>query len=240
MQVLLPLKEFAAAKQRLAGILSAAERAQLFEAMVEDVLQVLTQHSLISRIAICSRDQAARWLASYYGVEFIDESELPAFDLNEAVNLAANKIFSSGENDLLVVHGDLPLLSSADITSFLSAHNNDEQMAFTIAPDRRGTGTNLLAWRGLPQFTTHYGENSFQHHCAEARALNIEPVICNLSGACCDIDEPDDLSMLLSQSSEKCAVKTLAFLRNSGVAARLNAMCDGANLSDSGGDRERA
>jgi len=39
---LLPLKEFAAAKQRLSGLLSAAERTQLFQAMVEDVLLVLT------------------------------------------------------------------------------------------------------------------------------------------------------------------------------------------------------
>lgn len=239
MQVLLPLKEFAAAKQRLAGILSAAERAQLFEAMVEDVLQVLTQHSSITRIAICSRDQAARWLASYYGVEFIDESALPAFDLNEAVNSAASEIFARGENDLLVVHGDLPLLSAADITAFLSAHNN-ENIAVTIAPDRRGTGTNLLAWRGLSQFITHYGENSFQHHCAQARELNVEPTICNLAGARCDIDEPDDLSTLLSQSSKDSAVKTLAFLRNSGVAARLNAMQDSAALADHGDDRERA
>ncbi len=240
MQVLLPLKEFAAAKQRLSGLLSAPERAQLFEAMVEDVLLVLTQHPAVENIAICSRDQSARWLANYYGVEFVDEAVLPAFDLNTAVNSAARKIFSRGESDVLVVHGDLPLLSVDDLTAFLQAHRNGREKAVTIAPDRRGTGTNLLAWRGLPDFTASYGENSFQRHCARARLLNIEPTICDLPGTCCDIDEPDDLLLLLSRPATGRATKSLTFLRDSGVAARLLAMQGGANHLHSGDDRERA
>ncbi len=240
MQVLLPLKEFAAAKQRLAGVLSAAERAQLFEAMVEDVLLVLTQYSGIEKIAICSRDQAARWLANYYDVEFIDEAKLPASDLNQAVNVAASEIFMRGEDDLLVVHGDLPLLSADDLTAFLRTHRNKKSSAVTIAPDRRGTGTNLLAWRGLPDFLTGYGENSFQYHCEQARALNIEPAICNLAGARCDIDNPDDLYLLIAQPVVGSAEKSLRFLRNSGIAERLLAMQSSANVINSGDGRERA
>lgn len=260
MQILLPLKEFAAAKQRLAGVLSAVERAQLFEAMVEDVLEVLTQHSAITRIAICSRDQAARWLASYYSVEFIDESALPAFDLNAAVNAAARDFYARGGNDLAVVHGDLPALSAADITAFLQAHGNTKQTrntkqahrntrqahrntksaAVTIARDRRGAGTNLLAWRNLPNYVASYGENSFQRHCMQARELNIEPTICDLPSARCDIDEPDDLSMLLSWPADGSATKTLAFLHRSGVAARLSAMRDEIDPSPVGENRERA
>lgn len=240
MQVLLPLKEFAAAKQRLAGVLSATERAQLFAAMVEDVLLTLTQHPLIAGIAICSRDRAARWLANYYDVEFIDERRLSASDLNSAVNAAAQQFYARGENDVLVVHGDLPLLSAADLTTFLQAHRGGGKTAVTIAPDRRGTGTNLLAWRGLPDFVACYGDNSFPRHCAQARALKVEPTVCELAGARCDIDEPADLCMLLAQAASAEAMKTMAFLRSSGVAARLQAMRDGANLARNGGDRERA
>lgn len=261
MQVLLPLKEFAAAKQRLAGVLSAAERAQLFEAMVEDVLLVLTQHSEIKKIAICSRDQAARWLANYYDVEFIDEKNLSALDLNQAVNQAAKKIHARGECDLLVVHGDLPLLRANDISDFLHVHCNGcssgdssgdgagggsgNSPAVTMVSDRHGIGTNLLAWRALPSFCAAYGEHSFQRHCAQARALNIEPVVCDLSSARCDIDEPEDLLFLLSQNANSCAEKTLDFLHRSGIAKRLRTMqldssVFSSSISNGRGDRERA
>ncbi|MFT3930133.1 MAG: 2-phospho-L-lactate guanylyltransferase [Spongiibacteraceae bacterium] len=240
MQVLLPLKEFAAAKQRLAGVLSAAERAQLFEAMVEDVLRVLTQHPDIKNIAICSRDNAAKWLASYYGVEFIDESKLSAHGLNEAVNKAAHEIQARDENDLLVVHGDLPMLSAADVTQFLQVHRKTPHSAVTMVADRHSTGTNLLAWRALSDFSVAYGEHSFQRHCAQARALNIEPAICDLSSVRCDIDELEDLWFLLSRPLSTEAVKTLKMLHESGIAKRLLAMQCEANISCDGGERERA
>ncbi len=246
MQVLLPLKEFAAAKQRLSGVLSAAERAQLFEAMVEDVLLVLTRHPAIENIAICSRDHAARWLANYYEVEFIDEAKLPSSDLNTAVNATVREIDSRGENDLCVVHGDLPLLSAEDVSAFLQAHRDGKISAMTIAPDRRGSGTNLLAWRALPDLLVSYGDNSFQRHCALARELNIDPTICDLPGARCDIDNPEDLLLLVTQPACDGAAKSLAFLRDSGIAERLRAMQRSANracgkeITHGGDDRERA
>jgi len=238
MQALLPLKEFAAAKQRLAGLLSAAERAHLFQAMVEDVLFVLTAHSAIERVVICSRDRSAVWLAGYYEVDFFDEATFGVNDLNGAVNAAARRLAREGCDDLLVVHGDLPLLRGNDVSVFLAHHRAAAGAAVTIAPDRRQQGTNLLAWRPLPVFTASYGVDSLQRHCAQAQALNIEPTLCNLAGARCDIDEPEDLLMLLSQSGG--AAKTLKFLRNSGIAERLLTLQYSANAAYIGDDDDCA
>lgn len=239
MQVLLPLKEFAAAKQRLSGVLSSAERAQLFQAMVEDVLRVLTMHPAIERIVICSRDHSAQWLARYYDVEFLDEATLYCNDLNGAVSAAAQCFAREGCADLLVVHGDLPLLSVQNISDFLARHAGDAP-TITIAPDRRGTGTNLLAWRALPKFSVNYGIDSFQRHCAQARALNAVLNICDLPGARCDIDEPDDLLLLWSQSFSDTASRSLAFLRDSGIAERLHALQYSANIAYVGDDYDCA
>jgi 2-phospho-L-lactate guanylyltransferase len=246
MQVLLPLKEFAAAKQRLAGVLSAPERAQLFEAMVDDVLNVLTAQPAVERVVICSRDRAAVWLARYYEVEFLHEDQLaPSLDrsapdgaLNAVVNAAARRCLAQGAGDLLVVHGDLPLLSESDLSRFIARHGASSGPAVTIAPDRRHSGTNLLAWRGLPEFTTCYGANSLQQHCAQARALGVEPALCDLDGARCDIDEPEDL-MLLSQAVQRrpagpiVAARTYAYLQASGIAARIALMLQGGTGADS-------
>lgn len=232
MQVLLPLKEFAAAKQRLAGVLSAPERAQLFEAMVDDVLNVLTAHPAIERVVICSRDRAAAWLARYYEVEFLHEEQLPlptAGGLNAVVNAAARRCAAQGVSDLMVVHGDLPLLGDADIERFVAAHRATRGPAVTIAPDRRHSGTNLLAWRALPRFETRYGIDSLQRHCAQARALGAELAVCDLPGACCDIDEPEDLLLLggmpaTNEGAGRVATRTLSYLQGSGIAARLALM----------------
>jgi 2-phospho-L-lactate guanylyltransferase len=232
MQVLLPLKEFAASKQRLAGVLSATERACLLQSMVGDVLAVLTQHRDIERIAICSRDRAAQWLANCYDVEFIDEQRTHTADLNAAVNAAVNGLADAGCSDILVVHGDLPLLSAQDLSTFLQRHRDAQSSAVTIAPDRRGIGTNLLAWRPLGQFQTQYGADSFAQHCAQARALSAQLSICELPGARCDIDEPDDLLLMLAQShQESVAHNTISFLHESGIAERLHTMQLGEHVN---------
>lgn len=243
MQVLLPLKEFAAAKQRLAGVLSAPERAQLFEAMVDDVLNVLTAQPAVERVVICSRDRAAVWLARYYEVEFLHEDQLPAAldsaagALNAVVNAAARRCYAQGATDLLVVHGDLPLLNDAELSHFIERHRAHAGPAVTIAPDRRHSGTNLLAWRGLPEFTTCYGTDSLQQHCAQARALGVAPTLCDLAGARCDIDEPEDLMLLLQAAQRRPErstepARTLAYLHASGIAARVALMLQGEAGAD--------
>ena len=76
MWVLLPLKDFVKAKQRLSGFLSVTERRGLFQAMVEDVLEELVSIAEIDRIILLSDDPVARFLANYYQVECWSEREL--------------------------------------------------------------------------------------------------------------------------------------------------------------------
>lgn len=246
MQVLLPLKEFAASKQRLSGVLSPAERARLLQSMVGDVLGVLTRHPDIDRIAICSRDRAALWLANYYGVDFIDEERLldtahgaRRGDLNAAVNAAVAQLAAAGCDDVLVAHGDLPLLTPHDISVFLRSHRAGGARAVTLASDRRGLGTNLLAWRPLERFHAQYGANSCALHCAQARASNAQLTLCELPGARCDIDEPDDLLQMLTQTDDSVAHNTLTFLYECGIAERLQQLQSSANAA-AGASYERA
>ena len=239
MQVLLPLKEFPASKRRLAGVLSATERVHLLQSMVGDVLGVLTLHREIERIAICSRDRSAPWLANYSGVDFIEEDRSAGGGLNAAVNAAVRDLAAHGCNDILVAHADLPLLSAHDVTTFLQCHRNAGARAVTIAPDRRGVGTNLMAWRQLEQFQTRYGSDSFARHSAQARALAMQLTVCDLPGARCDIDEPDDLLLMLAQAADSAAHNTLTFLYESGIAERLQNLQSSAN-SIAGEKHERA
>jgi 2-phospho-L-lactate guanylyltransferase len=227
MRVLLPLKEFSAAKQRLAGVLSPVERQHLFQAMVVDVLEVLCAHPQLGPVTLCSRDPAAAWLASHFGVECLAETELGASGLNPVVNAAARHFAARGESELLVVHGDLPLLDDTDIDLLLQAHRGQPGATVTLAPDQLRQGTNLLAWRPLGAFRTEYGPHSFQRHCAQAERLGMALSICALPGGRCDVDEPADLLALVAEDWEGRAGNTLKFLHESGLARRLRAMLQG-------------
>ncbi len=228
MRVLLPLKEFAAAKQRLGGVLTPAERARLFQAMVEDVLFALSGHPDVDEVIICSSDPAAAWLACYYEVGFVAEATLGATGLNAVVNAAAQRFALEGLEEMLVVHGDLPLLGGTDISTLLRTHRAAGRFAVTVAPDQRRAGSNLLAWRPLEDFQVSYGVDSFQRHSAQAQAAGLTLNVCDLPGGRCDIDEPDDLLALLQTDAAGLARYTLSYLHDSGVAARLLSIARGA------------
>jgi len=234
MRVLLPLKEFAAAKQRLAGVLSPTERARLFQAMVEDVLFAISGHPDVDDVVICSSDPAAAWLACYYEVNFLPEPT-PGQGLNAAVNAAVREFAAAGVPEVLVVHGDLPLLGSADVATLIAAHRAQTGAAVTIAPDRRRSGTNLLVWSPLDKFAAHYGGDSFRRHSELARQTGAALAVCDLPGGSCDIDEPDDLLLLLTQPPQNLARYTMTYLQDSGVAARLLAMRRGADNETTAG-----
>jgi 2-phospho-L-lactate guanylyltransferase len=90
---------------------------------------------------------------------------------------------------LLVIHGDLPLLSAPDISALLDAA---ESSGAAIAPDRHGQGTNALAlWMRPPAYTFAYGPNSFALH---QQRLGDTLAVVQRKGLACDVDTPNDLA----------------------------------------------
>jgi 2-phospho-L-lactate guanylyltransferase (CobY/MobA/RfbA family) len=58
--------------------------------------------------------------------------------------------------------------------------------------------------------------------------------VCDLPGARCDIDEPEDLALLLQNNRRDIAINTRNFLMASGVAERVAAM---QSAAINGGER---
>ena len=69
--ILLPVKNFANAKQRLASVLDAAQRRKLARAMLEDVLQALHSWAQRPPVAVVTSDGYARRLARRFSFEVI-------------------------------------------------------------------------------------------------------------------------------------------------------------------------
>ncbi|MCA0900569.1 2-phospho-L-lactate guanylyltransferase [Microbulbifer agarilyticus] len=233
MWALLPLKKFNAAKQRLARILAPDERRGLFRAMVCDVLAVLQSHEEIDGVLVVGQDFAARDLANRFGADFLDESTLAAKGLNGAVHAGVQALALRGIEEVLVLHGDLPLITHPELSQLLDLHRQQNKFSVenspelkqprsvTIAPDKLALGTNCLICPTNADMTFFYGSNSFSAHTRSAFHAGLQLKAISLPGASSDIDTSEDLHALLRIAGPERAAHSFHYLCSAGIAARL-------------------
>ncbi len=216
---LVPLKDLVQAKTRLAGLLAPSERRALAQAMVEDVLAVLADHPGIDRISLVSDDPAAHLLASQYGARHWTESELGCSGLNEVIGSACHRLLALGEAPLLVLHADLPVLTSADISAVLAARRQIDGLV--VGCDRHGSGTNVLCFDSAAVPVFCFGEDSCNRHLAAARSGGFSAEVVSSPGIGLDVDEPPDLVALLDRLQRGARGHTAALLHDTELGGRI-------------------
>ena len=212
--VVMPVKDLANAKQRLAGVLSADERHALFRAMLEDVLSALAAAERLAGILMVTRDPEARALAGRYGARVLAEEANRGH--TAASTFGARTLAREGVPGMLQLPADIPLVTPADIEALARAHG--PAPAVTLAPSHDQRGSNAVACSPPDLLPLRFGDDSFFPHLRRAHALGIEPQIVQRPGLALDIDTPDDLRAFLATPS---ATRGYAFLAESGIAERL-------------------
>ena len=217
-QALVPLKDLVQAKTRLAGLLRPSERRALAQAMVEDVLSVLCLHPALQRVTLLSDDPGAGMLAQKYGAVFMPETSLGCTGLNRVVSAAAGQLLQDSAQELLVLHGDLPLLGADDITAVLAQRHS--QGGLVVGCDRHRRGSNLLAFdrRSVPTFC--FGIDSCQRHQQAASELGIHSSVIQRSGIALDVDEALDMALLMS-SLDSAGRQSAALLHKTELGSRI-------------------
>jgi 2-phospho-L-lactate guanylyltransferase len=211
-----PVKDLQHAKQRLSDVLRAAERRQLFAAMLEDVLAALAASERLGGILVVTRDPWAQDLAARYGARVLVE---PANHGHTAAStLGAATLAAEGAAGMLQLPADLPLLTAADIDAVLRAHASAPSI--TLAPSRDRLGSNAVACSPPDLLPLRFGDDSFFPHLERAKGLGIEPTIVERPGLALDVDTSADLKAFLAAPS---ATRAYAYLTRSGIAERLNA-----------------
>jgi len=218
-QALVPLKDLVQAKSRLAGLLRPSERRALAQAMAEDVLTVLSCHSDIAQITLVSDDPGAGLLAQKYGARCWSEESLVACGLNALIHNASERLLADGDEPLLVLHGDLPLLTVEDISAVLSSQR--KLQGLIIGCDRRGRGTNLLAFDAAHMPSFCFGPDSCAGHMASAHRAGIPVQILQRSGIGVDVDEAPDVKCIMEQLHLHVRSNTAKLLYNTELGARV-------------------
>jgi 2-phospho-L-lactate guanylyltransferase len=185
-----PVKDTAAAKQRLAPALPPRLRQELALAMLEDVLAALAAARGLAGRVLVTTDPGAMALAARYGLECWADGAADGH--TGAVTAAARRLAAEGEGGMLTLPGDIPMVTSAEIERLLAAHG--PAPSFTIAPSHDEKGSNAIVMSPPDAVKLRFGDDSFFPHLAAAEARGIAPVVLHLPGIALDIDNPADLA----------------------------------------------
>lgn len=207
----LPVKEFADAKQRLSPLLSPSQREILAATMLEDVLTALADAGLAG-ILVNTLDPLGAELARRYGARVITDDARTGH--TGAVAAMARALASEGHSGMLVLPGDIPRVTAAEIDALLAARRRAP--SFTIAPAHDKLGSNGVLCLPPEVMPLRFGDNSYFPHLDTARRNGIEPTVVPLSGFALDIDHPDDVRALL-RATPPMPIRTSALLRGFGL-----------------------
>ena len=216
---ILPVKSFAAAKQRLESLLGAGSRHALAQAMFQDVLASLRRVEGIERIVVVASEPSVEFAADEQVVLIEDEAREGQ---SPAALAGIRWAVASGFERVLLVPGDTPLLAAAEVDALLA----DAPEAVVIVPDRHGTGTNALLLHPPSAIDPSFGPDSLQRHIASAEAAGVTHRVEPVQSLIFDVDTSDDLAVVAQtiEGSHALAPRTRGALRQLDRAgARLKA-----------------
>ena len=178
--VLVPVKAFGHAKQRLAGVLDGPGRRALAAAMAETVLRAAGD---LRAAVVCDDDEVRTWAESLGA----DAIWTPDLGLNGAVEAGIAHLARRGVERVIVAHADLPL--ATDLTWLADTDGA------TFVPDRHRDGTNVLCVPTGVGFAPAYGAGSFRAHRAEAARLGLVTRLVPDVALGWDVDVAEDLAV---------------------------------------------
>ena len=175
-RALVPIKQGANGKSRLASVLSAVERDALALRMARHVLAELGRCDAIDSICVLSRQRPDWWSG-----EWVEDR---GAGLNAEIAAWRN---SMDQLPVLIVHADLPLLRADELDELLAVAS---AQGIALATDRAGEGSNALALADGRAFDFRFGPGSRSLHAEQAPGV----AVFDLPGLAADIDTPEDLA----------------------------------------------
>ncbi len=192
---IIPVKSLASAKTRMATHLSPTDRIELARYLLLHVLDVVGRSKAVERYLVVSPDSAVLALARSVGaLPVLERDYVATRGQNAALEQAREVIRAWSTEAILVLAGDLPLLSVQDLQGI--AELGSSERIIVIAPDRHDEGTNALLVRPGDALPFCFGTGSYRRHLQEASQRGLPVREYRGIGTAFDLDFPEDLSDL--------------------------------------------
>jgi 2-phospho-L-lactate/phosphoenolpyruvate guanylyltransferase len=195
--ILIPVKNFSEAKQRLAAVLDQPARTELAQTMLHDVVTALAGWSRRPACTLVTSDPFALNLARQFDFEIIADPTNPGE--TGAIEMATRLCVERGIDSTLVIPADIPLIQASELEQILAQAPVEGSV---LAPAADGRGTNAAFRRPANLFPLRFGNDSFKPHLAAAQATGRPCVVLQLPGLAVDVDNPEDLQQLLAHPGE--------------------------------------
>jgi len=184
--VIIAVKKLSDAKTRLAPLLSTDTRARIVLAMLTDTISAARAVPAVASVTVVTPDPTAVSEIQGLGAAVLRDptpSDHPD-PLNNAIQEAWRSIVARTPN-ILVLQGDLPAMTAAEITGALTEARTHSR---GFVADRHDAGTSALFAFDCPP-DPQFGTDSARRH----RNSGAVELIGAWPGLRCDIDTPDDL-----------------------------------------------
>lgn len=211
--VVVPVKRFSCANERLCGFLSPSERVELARVMLGDVLSNLSRTSGADAFFMVTAEPEAAEMGRACGMEIITEKIQTGE--SSSVDFAMGKCREAGARTVLVVPGDIPAAQSEEFDAVME--KDDGRKRVVIVPSRDGTGTNAIMMSPCGIMNTSFGEGSFFRHKKNALGLGLEFSSIILGGIGLDIDAPEDIETFMSGGG---TTATHGYLNSIGICSK--------------------
>jgi 2-phospho-L-lactate guanylyltransferase len=196
-----PVKSLLKSKTRLSNFFTFQERSLFTLAMLQDVLNAL-KSSKVDKTVVVSTDLTVERFVKNFGITFLRETQK---GLNQALNQATKWCVRNAAEWVLVLPGDVPLITSKDINQLVKLALNN---SVVISPSRNG-GTNALLQTPPGVISPCFGSDSFKKHISKALAKHVRTKIYVSSNVMLDIDSEKDLEQLLKAGRQTASHRFL-------------------------------
>jgi len=184
-----PVKDPAAGKTRLAPILDAGQRRDLCLFLARRTLRFCADAFGAERtIVVTAAHDVAQWARNAH-VQVVQE-DAGEKGLNAAITLGSVRARQAGAEAVVVVPADLALLTVEELLA--AAQAIPAAPGCLIVPDRRDSGTNLLGLAPVREDLFAFGELSLQRHADLAARAGCEVRIHRSVALALDLDLPED------------------------------------------------
>jgi 2-phospho-L-lactate guanylyltransferase len=208
---IIPVKRFAAAKQRLAAAIDDVRREALVVAMLEDTLEAIGAARAIEGAIVITDEPRAAEVARTAGAEVLADRRDAGHSEAAAEGIAVAE--ERGVGCVVLLPGDCPLLEPRELDRLLTGVPAAGYVA--VVPDRHGTGTNALVLSPPGAIQPAFGEGSRERHVAAAREAGVPFAVEELPSLALDLDTPADvvaLTRALAEGRRKRARQTAKIL----------------------------
>lgn len=189
--VVVLIKDFGSAKQRLRPALGPNERRALAQRNAQLAIKAAAAGD---RVLVVAGDEEVASMAKALRAEVLVEPSQEGQNVAAARGIA--RAVEGGANAVLLLSSDLPLVTLDAVREVIEAGSRIEgPAAVAVRAVGRG-GTNALYLRPPGAITLHFGSDSLAKFRHEAEINGVAFVVHDSDAMALDLDEPSDLARL--------------------------------------------